>query len=106
MNKSLKYIRIILAALMLLGITALLLDTTGLVRQWMGWAPKVQLLPAVLALNVPIVSGSVKEMSAAVPVRQLRAGCRPSYASASVLAVGAAISRPPTTYPHKTAGRS
>lgn len=57
MNKSLKYIRIILAALMLLGITALLLDTTGLVRQWMGWAPKVQLLPAVLALNVVLVVG-------------------------------------------------
>ena len=57
MNKSLKYIRIILASLMLLGITALLLDTTGLVRQWMGWAPNVQLLPAVLALNVVLVVG-------------------------------------------------
>ena len=55
MNKSLKVIRIILAALMLLGITALLLDTTGVLRHWLGWMPKVQLLPAILALNVVLV---------------------------------------------------
>ena len=47
--KGLKYIRIVLAALMLLGITALLLDATGVLRQWLGWMPKVQLLPALLA---------------------------------------------------------
>lgn len=55
MNKSLKVIRIVLAALMLLGITALLLDTTGVLRHWLGWMPKIQLLPAVLALNVVVV---------------------------------------------------
>lgn len=55
MNKSLKAIRIILAALMLLGITALLLDTTGVLRHWLGWMPKVQLLPAMMALNVAVV---------------------------------------------------
>ncbi|MBR3783566.1 MAG: 4Fe-4S binding protein [Bacteroidales bacterium] len=55
MNKSLKVIRITLAALMLLGITALLLDTTGVLRHWLGWIPKVQLLPAILALNVVVV---------------------------------------------------
>ena len=55
MNKSLKTIRIILAAVMLLGITALLLDTTGVLRHWLGWMPKIQLLPAVLALNVVVV---------------------------------------------------
>ena len=55
MNKSLKIIRIILAALMLLGITALLLDTTGVLRHWLGWMPKVQLLPAMMALNVAVV---------------------------------------------------
>ncbi len=55
MNKSLKVIRIILAALMLLGITALLLDTTGVLRHWLGWMPKVQLLPAMMALNVVVV---------------------------------------------------
>lgn len=55
MNKSLKVIRIILASLMLLGITALLLDTTGVLRHWLGWMPKVQLLPAMMALNVAVV---------------------------------------------------
>lgn len=55
MNKSLKAIRIILAALMLLGITALLLDTTGVLRHWLGWMPKVQLLPAMMALNIAVV---------------------------------------------------
>ena len=40
---------------MLFGITALLLDTTGVLRHWLGWMPKVQLLPAVLALNVVLV---------------------------------------------------
>ncbi len=47
--KGLKTIRIILAAMMLLGITALLLDTTGMLRHWLVWMPKVQLLPALLA---------------------------------------------------------
>lgn len=54
--KALKYIRIVLAAVMLTGITALLLDTIGLLRHWLGWMPKVQLLPAVLALNVAVVA--------------------------------------------------
>ena len=53
--KALKTIRIILAAVMLLGITALLLDTTGVLRHWLGWMPKIQLLPAILALNVAVV---------------------------------------------------
>ena len=49
--KSLKVIRIIISALMLLGITALLLDATGILRHWLWWMPKVQLLPAILAGN-------------------------------------------------------
>ena len=40
---------------MLLGITALLLDATGVLRHWLGWMPKVQLLPAILALNFVVV---------------------------------------------------
>ena len=56
MKKSLKVIRIVLAAVMLLGITALLLDTTGVLRHWLGWMPKVQLLPAILALNFVVVA--------------------------------------------------
>lgn len=59
MQKSLKVIRIILGAVMLLGITALLLGGNaiegGWMRQWFGWMPKVQLLPAILALNVVVV---------------------------------------------------
>ncbi len=55
MNKALKVFRIILAAVMLLGITALLLDTTGVLRHYLGWIPKIQLLPAVLSLNVAVV---------------------------------------------------
>lgn len=55
--KILKYIRITLAALMLFGITALILDATdgAVLRHWLGWMPKVQLLPAILALNVAVV---------------------------------------------------
>ena len=57
--KGLKYIRIVLGAVMLLGITALLLGggtlDGGWLRQWFGWMPKVQLLPAILALNVVVV---------------------------------------------------
>lgn len=55
MKRRLKYIRITLAALMLFGMTAMLLDTTGLVCHWMGWAADVQLLPALLSLNVVVV---------------------------------------------------
>ena len=54
--KALKTIRVVLAALMLLGITALLLDATGMLRHWLGWMPKVQLLPAILAMNFVIVA--------------------------------------------------
>ena len=55
--KTLKYIRILLVALMLFCITALLLDVTdgAVLRHWLGWMPKVQLLPAILALNVVVV---------------------------------------------------
>ena len=53
--KVLKVIRIVLAAAMLIGITALLLDATGMLRHWLGWMPKVQLLPAILALNFVVV---------------------------------------------------
>lgn len=55
MNKTLKYIRIVLATLMLLCITALLLDTTGVLRHYLDWAPKLQLLPNIMALNVVMV---------------------------------------------------
>lgn len=55
MNKTLKTVRMVLAGLMLVGVTLLLLDGTGVLRHYLGWMPKVQLLPALLALNVVMV---------------------------------------------------
>ena len=51
----LRRIRITLAALFYTGITLLLLDFTGTLHAWLGWMAKVQLLPAVLALNVAVI---------------------------------------------------
>ncbi|MBR1713122.1 MAG: 4Fe-4S binding protein [Alloprevotella sp.] len=47
--------RIALGAAFFLGITLLLLDVSGLLHRFLGWMPKVQLLPAILALNVVVV---------------------------------------------------
>ena len=52
----LKKLRIALAIVFWLGITLLLLDFTGALRGWLGWMAKVQLLPAVLALNVAVIA--------------------------------------------------
>ena len=51
----LRKIRIALAAVFFVGITALFLDFTGALHAWLGWMAKVQLLPALLALNVGVV---------------------------------------------------
>ena len=55
-GKGVRLIRIVLAAVMLFGITALLLDATGTLRHWLSWMPKVQLLPAILAMNFVLVA--------------------------------------------------
>ena len=47
----LRKIRIILASIFFVGVTLLFLDFTGTLHAWLGWMAKVQLLPAVLALN-------------------------------------------------------
>ena len=52
----LRTIRITLAAVMFIGITLLFLDITGTMHQWVGWMPKLQLLEAVLALNLAVVA--------------------------------------------------
>ena len=59
MKHALKTIRVVLAALMLFGITALILDATdgAVLRHWLGWMPKIQILPALLALNVVVILG-------------------------------------------------
>lgn len=52
----LRKIRIVLAALFFIGITLLFLDVTGTVHKWLGWMAEMQLLPAVLALNVVVTA--------------------------------------------------
>ena len=51
----LRRIRILLATLFFLAVTALFVDSTGTVQEWLGWTAKVQFLPALLAMNVVAV---------------------------------------------------
>ena len=51
----LRKIRIAFAAICFTMITLLFLDFTGTIHAYMGWLAKIQLLPAVLALNVGVV---------------------------------------------------
>ena len=48
-----------LGAVMFIGITLLFLDFTGTLHHWVGWMPKIQLLEAVLAVNVVVVAALV-----------------------------------------------
>ena len=50
-------IRIVVAVLFFVLVTLLFLDFTGAVHTWFGWMAKIQLLPAVLALNVAVIVG-------------------------------------------------
>ena len=52
----LRKLRVGLATLFFLLVTALFLDFTGTVHVWFGWMAKVQFLPAVLALNFVVVA--------------------------------------------------
>jgi len=49
--------RIALAAIFFLAITAMFLDSTGTLQKYFGFTAKMQLLPAVLALNVAVIVG-------------------------------------------------
>ena len=51
----LKKLRVALAWIFWVGITLLFLDFTGTLHAYLGWMAKVQLLPAVLALNVGVI---------------------------------------------------
>ena len=51
----LRKIRIVLAAIFLLGLTWLFLDFTGTAHAWLGWMAKTQALEAILALNVLVI---------------------------------------------------
>ena len=51
----LRKIRITLAAIVFVLLTALFLDYTGTLHRWFGWLAKIQFLPALLSLNVGVV---------------------------------------------------
>ena len=53
----LRKIRIVLAAVMLIGITWLFVDFTGTARHLFSWMAKLQALEAILALNVAVMVG-------------------------------------------------
>ena len=52
----LRKIRIALATLFFIGITALFLDFTGVLPAYFGWMAKIQFVPALLAVNMGIVA--------------------------------------------------
>ena len=56
---TLRKIRIVLAALVFVGLTWLFVDFTGTAHHCVGWMAKVQLLESVLALNVAVIVGLV-----------------------------------------------
>ena len=51
----LKKLRVVLAWVFIIGITLLFLDSSGVAKDWLGWMPKIQFLPAVMAVNSAIV---------------------------------------------------
>ena len=55
----LRKIRIILATVMLVGLTWLFVDFTGTAHRYVGWMAKVQALEAVLAINVVVIAALV-----------------------------------------------
>ena len=55
----LRKVRIVLAIVLFAAVTLLFLDFTGTLHAWLGWAARIQFLPALLALNVGVVVGSV-----------------------------------------------
>lgn len=55
MKNKLRVMRRTLAMLFAGLLTLMLLDFTGTLHAWLGWMAKVQLLPAVLALNVGVI---------------------------------------------------
>lgn len=55
----LKKIRTIVAILFFLLITFLFLDFTGTFHMWFEWMAKIQLVPAILAVNIAVVVGLI-----------------------------------------------
>ena len=51
----LRKIRITLAAIMMVLVTLLFLDVSGVLHHYLGWTARIQFLPAVLALNLGVI---------------------------------------------------
>ena len=51
----LKKLRVIIASAFFVLLTLLFLDFTGVLHKWFGWMAKVQLIPAILAVNVVMI---------------------------------------------------
>ena len=51
----LKKLRVIAASVFLLLLTLLFLDFTGVLHKWFSWMAKIQLIPAILAVNVIVI---------------------------------------------------
>ncbi len=51
----LKKLRVALALLFVISISLLFFDFTGTIYAWIGWVAKIQLIPALLALNIGTV---------------------------------------------------
>ena len=51
----LRTVRLIAAVVCFVLITLLFLDFTGTLHPWLGWLAKIQLFPAILAMNVGVV---------------------------------------------------
>ena len=54
-----KKIRVILALVFFLGISLLLTGLIPGLGKWLGWMPKLQFLPAVMAVNLAVIIGLV-----------------------------------------------
>lgn len=59
MKNMLRKVRIAAAVVFFTLVTLLFLDFTGTLHAWFGWMARVQLLPALLALNVGVVAALV-----------------------------------------------
>lgn len=55
----LKKIRVIASVLFFLLVTLLFLDFTGTFHIWFGWMAKIQLIPAILAVNIAVIIGLI-----------------------------------------------
>jgi len=55
----LKSIRVYSACFFFALLTLLFLDFTGTVHLWFGWMAEIQLVPAILAVNVAVIIGLV-----------------------------------------------